>query len=212
MAWSRRLPSTVTHQWTQVRPTICLATSPYAFPFARVIKRGDSRMIQHAGPQSGKNPPFCLKLVLKMVLISLHALRSLHLLARHQNSINQKRYYGFGWLSLLTSNPMLNNFILINNNHDIVRYNVPLALSQSLRCLPNRKSLRSLAVFLVLFLNLCLFSKKKKRYGEKKTEKISTLQVLCLLEKTIKIIMLMAAGTLRQIVAVLPQLWWFSPP
>lgn len=90
------------------------------------------------------------------------------------------------------------------NNHDIVRYNVLLPPSQSLRYLPNRKSLCSLAVFLVLFLNFCLFSKEKKRYVEKKWRR--TLKVLCLLEKTITIIMLVAAGTLRQIMAVLPQL------
>ena len=46
------------------------------------------------------------------------------------------------------------------------------------------------------------FPRKKKIWREK-TEKMSTLQVLCLLEKTITIIMLVAAGTPRQIVAVL---------
>ena len=103
------------------------------------------------------------------------------------------------------------------NNHDIVRYNhnVPLPPFQSLCYLPNRKSLCSLAVFLVLFLNLCLFSqkKKKKKIRREKTEKMSTiLQVLCLLEKTITIIMLVAPGTPRQILAVLPQLRWFLLP
>ena len=103
------------------------------------------------------------------------------------------------------------------NNHDIVRYNhnVPLPPFQSLCYLPNRKSLCSLAVFLVLFLKLCLFSqkKKKKKIRREKTEKMSTiLQVLCLLEKTITIIMLVAPGTPRQILAVLPQLRWFLLP
>ena len=103
------------------------------------------------------------------------------------------------------------------NNHDIVRYNhnVPLPPFQSLCYLPNRKSLCSLAVFLVLFLNLCLFSqkKKKKKIRREKTEKMSTiLQVLCLLENTITIIMLVAPGTPRQILAVLPQLRWFLLP
>ena len=100
------------------------------------------------------------------------------------------------------------------NNHDIVRYNhnVHFPPSQSLHYLLNRKSLCSLAVFLVLFLNLSLFSQKNKIRREK-TEKMSTiLQVLCLLEKTITIIMLVAAGTPWQIVAVLPQLRWFLPP
>ena len=56
------------------------------------------------------------------------------------------------------------------NNHDIVRYNhnVPLPPFQSLCYLPNRKSLCSLAVFLVLFLNLCLFSQKKKKKKDTK--------------------------------------------
>ena len=29
---SRRLPTTITRQWTQVRPMVCHAMSPYAFP------------------------------------------------------------------------------------------------------------------------------------------------------------------------------------
>ncbi|GMY24996.1 orf122b [Fagus crenata] len=40
----------------------------------------------------GRNPPFCLKLVLKMDLISLHALRSSRLLVRHQNLAKLSRY------------------------------------------------------------------------------------------------------------------------
>ncbi|GMN25287.1 hypothetical protein TIFTF001_051434 [Ficus carica] len=47
---------------------------------------------QHVGPQPGRNPPFCLKLVLKIDLIALHASRSLRLLVRHQNLAEPSRY------------------------------------------------------------------------------------------------------------------------
>jgi len=47
---------------------------------------------QHGGPQPGRNPQFCLKLVPKMDLIALHAPRSLRLLVCHQNLAEPSRY------------------------------------------------------------------------------------------------------------------------
>lgn len=47
---------------------------------------------QHGGPQPGRNPQFCLKLVPQIDLIALHAPRSLRLLVRHQNLAEPSRY------------------------------------------------------------------------------------------------------------------------